>query len=81
MESGAVALREHLKPVLQCSTYSRIWLWVYLSKIPIYSIFSGQNIRVHITGGSPQSPTTSVRGTLPGVRGMFAGFAEPSRGL
>ena len=42
---------------------------------------SGQNIRVHITGGSPQSPTTSVRGTLPGVRGTFAGFAEPSRGL
>ena len=46
--------------------------------------YSGQNIHVHITGGSPQSPTTSVRGTLPRVRGMFAGFAgfaEPSRGL
>ena len=42
---------------------------------------SGQNIRVHIAGGSPQSPTTSVRGTLPGVRATFAGFAEPSRGL
>ena len=44
---------------------------------PIPSI----DICVHITGGSPQSPTTGVRRTLPGVRGTLVGFAQPSRGL